>query len=216
MAQANVLGRTALQQFLTPGTALHFRAHLVLLRAYLLLQAPSFKARLSAALFSDAETEDDMDESAEENPMAITIRTRARNTNYRAVQERSDEAGPRRERNNQPWAVGLAFGLTERAQWPPGGSDLSFYLRRVIMDSLEHVRDSENMFTDSEHKGELGDDEFWDEAENRLGFAIRDLPIGTGREKWLDPTRESLLLPLISCLLLINCTSNRVRCPVSL
>ena len=52
------------------------------------------------------------------------------------------------------------------------------------MDSVEHIRKAERMPDGSE----LGDDEFWDEADSRLGFAIRDLPSGTGKEKWLDPT----------------------------
>ena len=43
------------------------------------------------------------------------------------------------------------------------------------------------IMVDMKHKN-VKDDEFWDEADSRLGFAIRDLPSGTGKEKWLDPT----------------------------
>ncbi|KAI5121959.1 hypothetical protein M0805_002030 [Coniferiporia weirii] len=187
-AQAAALGRAALRIFLTPGSPLHLRAHLVLLRAYLLLAAPAFKARLSAALFSDADADGD---DPEENIMAITIRTRDRNTNWRAVRARANGADTPDGYRAQPWAVGLSFGLTDSVQWPPGGSDLSFYLRRVIMDSLEYVRAAESVSISGEnarYPAELGDDEFWDEAESRLGFALRDLPVGTGRNKWLDPT----------------------------
>ncbi|THH09217.1 hypothetical protein EW145_g2175 [Phellinidium pouzarii] len=187
-AQAAALGQAALRIFLTPGSPLHLRAHLVFMRAYLLLAAPAFKARLSAALFSDADVDGD---DAEENNMAITIRTRDRNSNWREVHGREDNAKQLdKHGRGQPWAVGLAFGLTDRAQWPPGGSDLSFYLRRVIMDSLEYVRAAETVFDveDAHSTEELGTDEFWDEAESRLGFAIRDLPVGKGRDKWLDPT----------------------------
>ncbi|KAH8119655.1 Spc98 family-domain-containing protein [Phellopilus nigrolimitatus] len=188
-AQAAILGRAALRIFFDPGSTLHLRVHVVLLRAYILLAAPAFKARLSAALFSDSEADGD---DAEENSMAITIRTRDRNYNWRAVRAKTGTVAPKSEK--QPWAVGLAFGLTDRAEWPPGGSDLSFYLRRVIMDSLEHVRGTEDAKYGMDNEQRFGDapglgtDEFWDEAESRLGFAIRDLPVGTGRDKWLDPT----------------------------
>ncbi|KAL5514041.1 hypothetical protein ACEPAG_2802 [Sanghuangporus baumii] len=183
VAQAESLGRAALQHFLAPGTSLHFRAHLVLLRAYLLLSAPSFKARLSAALFSDSCEDEEEDEGAHENPMTITVRTRARK-----MRNKRSERTLARNPVDRLWPVGLAFGLTRQAEWPPKSSELSFYLRRVIMDSLEHVRESENMFEDELHNDELGDDEFWDEGESRIGFAIRDLPMGSGSERWLDPT----------------------------
>lgn len=187
VAQASVLGRAALRIFLTPKTPLQFRAHLALLRAYLLLAAPAFKARLSAALFSDALAEDD---DAQENPMGVTIRTRDRNTNWRAMRRRTDPLEMRSERARaQHWPVGLAFGLTDRGQWPPGGSDLAFYLRRVIMDSLEDVRATENT-SGRGTSDELGDNEFWSEGESRIGFALRELPTGKGRDKWMDPTRE--------------------------
>ncbi|KAL5501049.1 hypothetical protein ACEPAH_9436 [Sanghuangporus vaninii] len=190
VAQARSLGRAALQHFLTPGTSLHLRAHLVLLRAYLLLSAPSFKARLAAALFSDSCEDEEEDEGGYENPMAITIRTRARNANSREMRRKRSERNLSQNPADRLWPVGLAFGLTRQAEWPPKSSELSFYLRRVIMDSLEHVRESENMFEDELHNDELGDDEFWDEGESRIGFAIRDLPMGSGGERWLDPTRK--------------------------
>ncbi|EJD00395.1 uncharacterized protein FOMMEDRAFT_169871 [Fomitiporia mediterranea MF3/22] len=184
--QANALGRAALQRFLTPGTSLHFRAHLVLLRAYLLLTAPAFKARLTAALFSDADSDEDLDADVQENPMSIAIRRRTRSRSCRTTESRGGEQ--QQSVYDQPWPVGIALGLTRRGQWPPDGSELALFLRRVIMDSLDHVREAELVFEGNNHKDDLGDDEFWDDAENRLGFAIRDLPDGTGREKWLDPT----------------------------
>ena len=81
------LGRAALHILLTPQTLLHFRAHLVLPRAYLLLAASALKARLSSALFSVAVAEDD---DTEENTRGVTFRTRDRNTNWRAVRWRTD------------------------------------------------------------------------------------------------------------------------------
>ena len=40
------------------------------------------------------------------------------------------------------------------------------------------------------------------EAEYRLGFAIRDLPVGTGKEKWLDPLCALVFVLVISWLML--------------
>ncbi|KAK0476674.1 gamma-tubulin complex, DGRIP91/SPC98 component protein [Armillaria novae-zelandiae] len=70
------------------------------------------------------------------------------------------------------WAVGLAPSLLDREMWPPVGADLSFFLRTVIVDSFE--------------SGLL------EEVDNRLGFAIRDLPTGRGRDRWLNPLCASL------------------------
>jgi hypothetical protein len=83
------------------------------------------------------------------------------------------------------WAVGLGFGLAERDSWPPGGSDLSYYLRTVIVDSLEPLM----KLTGADSLGfSEGQSKIFAEAEFRLGFAIRDLPVGSGRERWLNPS----------------------------
>jgi hypothetical protein len=81
--------------------------------------------------------------------------------------------------SQQPWAVGLAPALLERETWPPVGADLSFFLRTVIVDSFESSK--ERM-----EEG-AGRQRVLEEAEYRLGFAIRDLPVGPGRDKWLNP-----------------------------
>jgi hypothetical protein len=82
----------------------------------------------------------------------------------------------------KPWAIGLASSLTARETWPPGGADLSFHLRTVIVDSLElGYKDAE-----AEEKT-LGRKRVLEKAEVRLGFAIRDLPVGAGRDRWLNP-----------------------------
>jgi hypothetical protein len=39
--------------------------------------------------------------------------------------------------SKNPWAVGLVPHLLERETWPPVGADLAFYLRTVIVDSLD-------------------------------------------------------------------------------
>ena len=69
----------------------------------------------------------------------------------------------------------------DRQQWSPSVSDLAFYLRRVIMDSLEDVRAAESLSA-KDAMEELGDDEFWNEGESRIGFVTRDSPTGKGRE----------------------------------
>jgi hypothetical protein len=74
------------------------------------------------------------------------------------------------------------------------GADLSFFLRKVIVDSFEgenrgNAAGGGEGEQDSPAGGEEGKGrhKVMEEAEYRLGFAIRDLPAGTGKEKWLNP-----------------------------
>jgi hypothetical protein len=160
---ASMLSSTLLNLFLSSSGTLNFRAHLLLLRSYLLLTAPPFKSRLSAALFSDSDT--------------YVADTKAHSLAIRSL--RPNPTGKPGEQT-QPWAVGLAPALLERETWPPVGADLSFFLRTVIVDSFD-----KNVL--GEGGAVEGKQHVLTEAEWRLGFAIRDLPTGTGREKWLDP-----------------------------
>ena len=160
---ASTLSSALLSLFITSTGNLNFQSHLVLLRSYLLLTAPSFKSRLLAALFSDAgEYEIDTE------PHGMSIRSLRRRPN-------SKKAGTA---SQQPWAVGLSPSLLERETWPPVGADLSFFLRTVIVDSFER---------EGEDFGIGGKAQVIEEAGWRLGFAIRDLPVGPGRDKWLNP-----------------------------
>jgi hypothetical protein len=157
------LSRALLKLYLT---SLQYETHLTLLRSYMLCTLPSFRLRLVEALLSDAD---------EFRPMGRGIRaqTRAR----LGIQDSRDLA----DAVASPAAgqgIGLGHGLAERGTWPPGGADLSFFLRSVIVDSLE------------ERKSAVGDDSvesIWREGEYRLGFALRDLPVGDGMERWLNP-----------------------------
>ncbi|GBE81235.1 hypothetical protein SCP_0309620 [Sparassis crispa] len=92
-------------------------------------------------------------------------------------------------RNTARWAVGLSPSLMDGDIWPPAGASLSFHLRTVIVDSLDFYRD--DVFRDSGDahgfKTLDGEQRVMEEAEYRLGFSIRDLPVGTGKDKWLDP-----------------------------
>ena len=148
--------------FLSP-TDLNLPLHLSVLRSYLLLTSHTFKSRITAALFSDTDDPPDL------ATKASTARRR--------------ESDPSADR----WAVGLSPVLTVADVWPPSVPELSFQLRTVINDSLQS-----SLGPSSEHSLLAGmQDAVIRDAEHRLGFAIRDLPTGTGKEKWLDPLCKS-------------------------
>ncbi|KAH9176655.1 Spc98 family-domain-containing protein [Lactarius sanguifluus] len=152
IAHCTAVSGALISLLLSPESHLHLRSHLVLLRSYHLLTLPAFTSRLQAALFSDS---DDWDfEGSTVRAMAKSMHSKSKKP---AVSKGSDAQ----------WAVGLGFGLAERDSWPPGGSDLSYYLRTC----------QSRIFA---------------EAEFRLGFAIRDLPAGSGRERWLNPSCGAL------------------------
>jgi hypothetical protein len=164
----HAVSSSLLELVLSPTSDLHLLSHLRLIRDYLLLASPTFKWRLSQALLSDHD-----DWQFEGNAA-------------RALAQRSRPTTP--TVSGDTWAVGLGLGLSERTSWPPGGADLSFYLRTVIVDSLEippeHNEDELVTEEVATYRHILA------EAEFRLGFSIRDLPTGAGRDKWLDPCCE--------------------------
>ncbi|EGO25726.1 hypothetical protein SERLADRAFT_448663 [Serpula lacrymans var. lacrymans S7.9] len=169
---ASSLSRAVLSLFLEQDSALYLHDHLNLLRSYMLLTSDSFKSRLATALFSDSEDR----ETSDENVKAFRL---SRQPQRHA---KASKTGP--------WAVGLAPVLIDRESWPPGGTDLSYFLRTVIMDSMEIGHPS--MKDDLEDQEKCGRRLILNEAEYRLGFAIRDLPIGAGRDQWLNPLCEAL------------------------
>jgi hypothetical protein len=83
--------------------------------------------------------------------------------------------GSRVNYENTAWPIGLAPALLSSG-WPPVGSELSFRLRTIIVDSFEIVS------IGSDDEGALST--LLEERENRLGFAIRDLTKGG---KWQNP-----------------------------
>jgi hypothetical protein len=167
--QASILSQAVLDIFLTPLTSLsptpavdlHIHSHLTVLRSYQLLASPSFKSKLSAALFSDSE---DWTLDSQGSAWSLAIRG-----NKRGI--------PGLVSDDKVWPVGLSTSLLEKDSWPPGGTDLSFFLRTVVMDAMEMTRPSPKVTTPSAYE----------ESEWRIGFAIRDLPSGKGQDKWLDP-----------------------------
>lgn len=84
-------------------------------------------------------------------------------------------------------AIGLAAGLSsDHKIWPPKGSDLSFSLRNVIVNSLE-----EDFFDNSGGESvNVGLRNVVVDAEQKLGFGLRDLPVEDGNARWLDPVCE--------------------------
>ncbi|KAJ4483487.1 gamma-tubulin complex, DGRIP91/SPC98 component protein [Lentinula aciculospora] len=117
LLHATTLSTTLLSIFVALPPPLNIHSHLRLLRSYILLMSPSFKRRLSAALFSDSG-------NFEESPTAFSLGS------LRHGVQRTDL-------RRKTWAVGLAPALLERATWPPMDTDLSFFLRTVIWDSFE-------------------------------------------------------------------------------
>jgi hypothetical protein len=162
---ASSLSSTLLSLFLSHSANLNFQAHLQLLRSYLLLTSPLFKSRLTAALFSDSENCD--------------LDNQSHTMSLRSLRQKSSKMA---REHTRPWAVGLAPDLLLRETWPPVGADLSFFLRTVIVDSFEscYKESTEGVI-------QTGRERVLAEAEFRLGFAIRDLPVGPGRDKWLNP-----------------------------
>lgn len=147
-------------------TSLQYETHLTLLRSYMLCTWPSFRLRLVEALLSDTD---------EFKPIGRGIRAQTRAK--LGIQDSRDLASAAANPATGQ-GIGLGHGLAERDTWPPGGADLSFFLRSVIVDSLE------------ERKNTMGDDNvesIWREGEYRLGFALRDLHVGDGKERWLNP-----------------------------
>lgn len=159
--------------FLSPASHLHLHSNLVILRSYLLLTSHSFKSRLQTALFSDA------DDSIVHSHRGSSSVDRPSKT------PKNSPPPPDR------WAIGLSRKLMEDG-WPPGGASLSFFLRTVIIDSLEHDHYHE-FRTARETPGDSNSARIriLREAEWRLGFAIRDLPTGS-EAKWLNPRCKSL------------------------
>ncbi len=201
MQHASTLSRTLLEIFVRQPGRLNFRTHLVLMKNFLLVAKPEFKTRLVAALFDDAGEFVTGGSSA--HAMSVRAVRRRQKEGYgmdvveqskrrRRKQGQEDDRNKLEEpesENKIPWAVGLAPHLFERETWPPGGADLSFFLRTVIVDSLDW---RDNRSKDDETEGD--DTVVLEEAEWRLGFAIKDLPVGKRGEKWLSPLCEYAIL----------------------
>ncbi|RPD78227.1 hypothetical protein L226DRAFT_558242 [Lentinus tigrinus ALCF2SS1-7] len=203
ITHAQALSGALVTRFLTPSTHLHLRSHLVLLRSYILIAAHPFKSRLQDALFYDAE---DVDAAvvgsrtyaaSEARENARRERQRTRTESGRSHSRSRAASGANQvmqaekvEEKKMRRAIGLSPSLIIGDKWPPLGSDLNFLLRTVIVDALEEGRThrtEEDEERGAEDEVVAAQKRIAEEAGWRLGFAIRDLPMGTGREKWLNP-----------------------------
>lgn len=185
--QCSRLSSALLALFLSPPFSL--ASQFALLRDYLLLDSTPFTARLRGALFSEMDAYQPIGHGTRARTRArLGIKEPRDVRSEQADLERMRQAAEGGENDGElpKWGIGLGLGLSERGVWPPGGAELGFALRRVIVDSLAAERER-NAESDD---GNDGDDEInvRREAEWRLGFAIRDLPVGEGREEWLDPS----------------------------
>ena len=166
LAHAQILSSSLLDLFLSD---LDFLSHVDLLRRFLLMGDPSFASRLRHALFI---------EEGDEEDSARRLRSRSRSRSKRI-------------RRKGAWGVGLNPHLNDRGTWPPGGSELAFSLRRVIVDTLDEARLEAE---DGERKtgGGRQRDSIWSEGEWRLGFVIKPAEADDQNEpSWLDPTSKS-------------------------
>jgi hypothetical protein len=186
---ASTLSTTLLHVFIDQPGKLNFYAHLILLRDFLLVSKPDFKSKLIIALFDDAGGFEVESSSAHSlSVRAVRKRQLERYGTGRNVEKQGREGGERDQGSKIPWAVGLAPHLLERETWPPVGADLAFYLRTVIVDSLDWTeRESRKGDEEEVGKRSMTNAIVLEEAEWRLGFAIKDLSMGSGKDKWMDP-----------------------------
>ncbi|KAF7793796.1 hypothetical protein EIP86_004917 [Pleurotus ostreatoroseus] len=161
---ASSLSTALVHVFLSPEGYFNFHAHMTLLRSYMLLTSHVFKSRLQSALFCDAF---DTDEAKLDIKTIATSGTRP----------------PSKDSNR---VIGLAPGLTE-GDWPPAGADLRYQLRTVIIDSLDIEYPDRQLSQQAATTDDNQKTLIYEEAEWRLGFAVRDLPTGSGHAKWLNP-----------------------------
>ncbi|WVQ72409.1 hypothetical protein IAR50_001961 [Cryptococcus sp. DSM 104548] len=143
---------------------LRFLDHLDMLRAFWLGGDVDFMERVGGALFGK-----DSAGAGEAVGLGKRARTRAR---------LGLAAGNDAEAGTAEWGIGLGIGLSERSRWPPGGAELAYALRTTLMHD--------------DVGGELVKEKspVWQEVEDRVSFAIKELPEegDTGRRaRWLNP-----------------------------
>ncbi|KAF8574120.1 hypothetical protein K439DRAFT_1624581 [Ramaria rubella] len=170
-----LLSQALLTLYLGP---LRLGTHLTLMKSYMMATEPAFRARLCGALFEDGGEEDDQ---GHERGMYVRGGGGSGGSELRI-------------------GIGLAHGLAPPGTWPPGGADLSYFLRGVVVDSLlERTGAGVGVEVGGEEAGtgaKNGADAVWQAGETRLGFAVRDLAVtvrgnegdkeGGGRARWLD------------------------------
>ncbi|KAK8864332.1 hypothetical protein IAR55_001579 [Kwoniella newhampshirensis] len=148
---------------------LRFLDHLDILRSFWLGGDVGFVERVSGALFGK-----DGAGAGEALGLGRRARTRARLGlgGGEGAQTPAGDAGE--------WGIGLGIGLSERSRWPPGGAELAYALRTTLLDDEES----------SEREREKGKGPVWENVEDKVSFAIRELPQDeeSGRRaRWMNP-----------------------------
>ncbi|WWD17370.1 hypothetical protein CI109_101811 [Kwoniella shandongensis] len=145
---------------------LQFLDHLDILHSFWLGGDVGFVERVSGALFGK-----DGAGAGEALGLGRRARTRAR-LGLGGGEEYQTPAGG----DGGEWGIGLGLGLSERSRWPPGGAELAYALRTTLLDD--------------EVAREKGRGPVWESVEDKVSFAIRDLPQDeeSGRRaRWLNP-----------------------------
>ncbi|OCF36677.1 hypothetical protein I316_01273 [Kwoniella heveanensis BCC8398] len=155
---------------------LRFLDHLDILQSFWLGGDVNFVERVSSALFGGKEAEAGAGE-------ALGLGRRARTRARLGLGQDSGNAaqGGKVDLPDGEWGIGLGLGLSERTKWPPGGSELAYALRTTLLDD----RLQEQVAS----RGPV-----WEEVEDRVSFAIRQLPEDDAsgrRAKWMDPQGAS-------------------------
>jgi hypothetical protein len=95
------------------------------------------------------------------------------------------------QNNQRELFHGVALSLggynISHTDWPPGAADISFSLRRVIIDSLDQMGRSDASDENRRPRSQEEDNDVWLAAESRLGFGLRDIPNDAIAEGWFNP-----------------------------
>lgn len=172
---------------------LAFKAHLKVLRGFLLGDDPVFWSRLRGALFEES----GISHVSAAVGRGIRAGVRVRLGIMDTTRDRMADDRAEREGRSREWGVGLAVGLSDRGgagTWPPGGAELGLRLRHVIDDALEvgwGTRPTSELDDDASETSKERDPESMvlKESPWRLGFILRDLEeeSAEGRARWLNP-----------------------------
>ncbi|KAK4689060.1 hypothetical protein P7C73_g1043, partial [Tremellales sp. Uapishka_1] len=143
---------------------LRFLDHLDVLKAFFLGGDAGFIERVSGALFGK-------DEAGAGEALGLGKRARTRARLGLGGVDKQEVAGSEAEE----WGIGLGVGLSERASWPPGGAELAYALRTTLL---------------ADEKADQERGPVWEDIEDRVSFAVRNLPddaAGGKRARWLNP-----------------------------
>lgn len=159
--------------------------HLDVLRAFWLGGDPGFFERVAGALFGKEEAG-----SGQGRGLGRRARTRVRMglgssdlAENAGMASHEGEEGISGKGDDDAWGMGLGVGLSERDRWPPGGGELAYALRTTLIDDKDQSKEKD-----------LGS--VWGEIEDRVSFAIKDLPDDDSdgrRARWLNPQGQLFL-----------------------